>query len=356
MSWLYRTLVRPALFRLDPETAHERALAAARAAGASRFARAALEQCCAARDPRLQSTLLGLTFPNPVGLAAGFDKNAVGLAAWPALGFGFVEIGTVTARAQPGNDPPRMFRLPDQQALVNRLGFNNDGATTIAARLPPPPHAVPLGVNIGKSRAAPLERAAEDYLAALRPFLGRADFIVINVSSPNTPGLRQLQDRAPLDELLAAVMGCVRAETARASSAPVLLKLAPDLAFEQIDDALELARQHGVAGIVATNTTVQHPTPPEGGLSGAPLRARSTACIRHIHRQSRGALPIIGVGGVFSAEHAWEKIRAGASLVEVWTGLVYEGPFIARHINRGLVRRLERAGLDHIGQAVGADA
>ncbi len=342
---LYKMLVRPALLQLDPEEAHERALWMTAWLGRSGIARDALRALFAVEDGRLRQTVCGIDFPNPVGLGAGYDKNAVGIDLWPSLGFGFVEIGSVTARAQPGNPPPRLFRLVEERALINRMGFNNDGATAIAARVPPPPHAIPLGVNIGKNRDVELAQAAANYAATLEQFQGRADFFVLNVSSPNTPGLRKLQDRDHLNDLLAGVP----------TKTPLFLKLAPDLTFDQIDDALELIQQHRLAGVVATNTTIDHLTPPEGGLSGAPLRARATECVRHIWRQTHGRLPIIGVGGIFSAAEAYEKIRAGASLVEVWTGLIYEGPALVRDINRGLLELLDRDGFYSIADAVGAE-
>jgi dihydroorotate dehydrogenase len=326
---LYRAWIRPALFRLDPEAAHERALRLA-----ARLGRNAIE------DRRLRQTLWGIEFANPVGLAAGYDKNAVGLPCWAALGFGFVEVGSVTARPQAGHPPPRLFRLPEQRALVNRMGFNNDGADRIARRLS---SSIPVGVNVGKNRDVELKDAAAHYAETMQKC--RADFYVLNVSSPNTPGLRRLQEREFLDDLLAGARSAV--------SAPVLLKLAPDLSFEQMDDAVALAESHHLDGFVATNTTVEHPVPPEGGLSGAPLRRRSTECVRHLRRGSR--LPIIGVGGIFSAADAYEKIRAGASLVEVFTGLIYEGPALVRDIHRGLLRLLERDGFGSLAEAVGTE-
>jgi dihydroorotate dehydrogenase len=334
---LYR-LICPALFRQDPEAAHERALRLASRLGRHRISRAALETMFGIEDRRLRQTVFGVEFPNPVGLAAGYDKNAVGLQCWPALGFGFVEIGSVTARPQGGNPPPRLHRLPEQRALINRMGFNNDGADRIAGRIT---SAIPVGVNVGKNRDVDLKSAAANYGETMKKC--RGDFYVLNVSSPNTPGLRKLQDGQFLEDLLAGTK----------VAAPVLLKLAPDLTFEQLDEALELVQKHKLAGVVATNTSIDHPVPPEGGLSGAPLRARASECIRHIRRQSK--LPIIGVGGIFSAADAYEKIRAGASLVEVWTGLVYEGPALVRDINRGLLRLLERDGFGSIAEAVGTE-
>ena len=342
---VYQALVRPWLFQADPEVAHERALNLAGSLGRCRVARDAVETMFAVEDRRLRQTVFGIEFANPVGLAAGYDKNALGLELWPALGLGFVEIGSVTARAQPGTEPPRLFRQVGQRALINRMGFNNDGAEAISARIPPPPHRIPIGVNVGKNRDVDLARAGESYADAIRALRDRADFFVLNVSSPNTPGLRKLQDKEMLEALLAQVH----------EELPILLKIAPDLTFDQIDDVVALAQKHGLSGIVATNTTVDHPTPPEGGLSGAPLRARATECIRHIRRQTKGRMPVIGVGGVFTAEDAYEKIRAGASLVEIWTGMVYEGPAITRNINRGLLRLLARDGFDNIAEAVGTE-
>ncbi len=341
----YKALVRPWLFQGDPETAHEQALNLAASLGRCRIARDTIESLFVTEDRRLCQPVFGIEVPNPIGLAAGYDKNALGLELWPALGFGFVEIGSVTSRAQPGTEPPRLFRQAGQRALVNRMGFNNDGADAIAARIPLRPHRVPIGVNVGKNREIDLARAGESYAATLHKLRERADFFIINVSSPNTPGLRKLQDKEMLDALLAQLHEQI----------PILLKIAPDLTFDQIDDVIALVQKHAIAGIVATNTTIDHPTPPEGGLSGAPLRVRATECIRHISRQTQGKLPIIGVGGIFTAADAYEKIRAGASLVEVWTGVVYEGPAIVRNINQGLLRLLARDGFGSMAEAVGTE-
>ena len=344
-AMLYKALVRPWLFQADPEVAHERALNLVASLGRCRIACDAVESVFMVEDRRLRQTVFGIEFANPVGLGAGYDKNALGLGLWPALGFGFVEIGSVTLRSQPGTEPPRLFRQAEQRALINRMGFNNDGADAIAARLPPPPHRIPIGVNVGKNREVDLTRAGESYAATLYKLHDRADFFIINVSSPNTPGLRKLQDKEMLDTLLAQLHEQI----------PILVKIAPDLTFDQIDDVVALVQKHGIAGIVATNTTIDHPTPPEGGLSGAPLRARATECIRHVSRQTKGQLPIVGVGGVFTSEDAYEKVRAGASLIEVWTGMIYEGPAIVRNINRGLLRLLARDGFGSITEAVGTE-
>ena len=314
--------------------------------------------------PRLPVQLWGLNFPNPVGLAAGMDKHAAAVPAWEAMGFGFVELGGVTWHAQPGNPPPRMFRAVQDGALINRMGFNNPGAEAIAEKLKDwkrsgrwPGH--PVGINLGKSKITPLDRAAEDYANSFRCLHALADFFVVNVSSPNTPNLRQLQDKAALDEILAAL----QAEQTGGSGKPVLVKVAPDLSFEALDDILELAARREIAGIVATNTTITRPESRDpvsngayaeaGGLSGRPLRDRSTEVIRHIYRQSRGKLPIIGVGGIFSAQDAWEKISAGATLLQIYTALVYEGPGVAKEIVEGLAARLEERGWARVQDAVG---
>ncbi|MCI0747052.1 MAG: quinone-dependent dihydroorotate dehydrogenase [Verrucomicrobia subdivision 3 bacterium] len=317
--------------------------------------------------PQLPVHLWGLHFLNPLGLAAGMDKHAAAVPAWEALGFGFVELGGVTWHPQPGNPQPRMFRAIRDGALVNRMGFNNPGAKAIAEKLAWwrlrgrwPRH--PVGINLGKSKTTPLEKAAEDYANSFRVLRTLADFFVVNVSSPNTPNLRQLQDKSALDDILTAL----QQEQSQGEARPILVKVAPDLAFETLDELLEVVGPRKVAGIVATNTTVTRPAASDpalqrvyaeaGGLSGCPLRQRSTEIIRHLHRQSRGALPIVGVGGIFSAMDAWEKITAGASLVQIYTALVYEGPSVANEIVRGLTQLLARRGLTNIRQAVGIDA
>jgi len=276
-----------------------------------------------------------LTFPNPIGLAAGLDKNGVALPAWAALGFGFIEIGTVTATAQPGNPRPRIFRLPEQQALINRLGFNNDGADAIAKRLRKLRDSgrwpsVPVGINIGKSRTTPLERATDDYLYSFRLLRDFADYITLNVSSPNTPGLRELQEPAALSRLLHAI----HSQPGPATK-PVLVKISPDLSPAELEAVLATCEENGVAGIIATNTTLDHSSIPrgldkEGGLSGAPLRQKSTALLRSIAANSK--LPVIASGGICDAESAREKFEAGAQLVQLYTGFVYRGPRLIREI------------------------
>lgn len=342
---LYRHVLRPLFFRMDPERAHELAMRALAACSGSPALRGLLKAIAGRSDaPALAREVFGVRFPNPVGLAAGFDKNGVALRAWEALGFGFVEAGTITARAQPGNDRPRLFRFPEQRALVNRLGFNNRGADALAAHFSALRTAgqwpsIPVGINIGKSKITPLDQAVEDYLHSFRRLHAYADYVVVNVSSPNTPGLRQLQGREELSALLGALQAANRGlERPR----PLLVKIAPDLADGQIADVAALADEHALAGIVATNTTIDHSALPvdrrgeTGGLSGAPLRARATAVVRLLASQTR--LPIIAVGGVDDAESAREKFDAGASLVQLYTGFVYGGPTIVREIVSALGR------------------
>lgn len=350
-------LLRTVLFRLDPERAHdlaERALACVPTWAARRLR--------PAPPPQLAIRCLGLSFDGPVGLAAGFDKGEVILPGPFALGFSHVEIGTVTPRAQPGHARPRLFRLPEHRAIVNRMGFNNAGAEVCAARLMARPAAArlgPVGVNVGKNKATPNEEAEADYLACIDRLHAHADYLVVNISSPNTPGLRQLQERARLERLLGA---CTARLRARAPGKPLLVKLAPDLSPEAIDEAVDVALAVGAAGIVATNTTLSregvegHPRSGEaGGLSGAPLGRRSTEVIRRCHARAGGRLVIVGCGGVMSAEDAYAKIRAGASLVQVYTGFIFGGPCFVRRINAGLASLLARDGFRTLAEAVGAD-
>src|SRR5947208_7707029 len=332
MKNLYERLVRPLLFSLEAETAHHFTIAGLRRASQFDLALRALRRFTPPSNPKI---LFGLTFPNPIGLAAGLDKNGVALPAWAALGFGFIEIGTVTAMAQPGNPKPRMFRLPAQQAVINRLGFNNDGADVIAKRLrglrqsqkwP----AVPVGINIGKSRTTSLERAADDYLYSFRLLRDFADYITLNVSSPNTPGQRELQYPAALSRLLHAI-GSEPGPVAK----PLIVKISPALAPVELEAVLAACEEKGVAGIIATNTTLDHSSVPpgldeEGGLSGAPLREKSTALVRSIAATSK--IPVIASGGICNAESAREKFNAGAQLIQLYTGFVYRGPRLLREI------------------------
>jgi dihydroorotate dehydrogenase len=355
---IYRRVIRPLAFRLDPERAHTISIS-----GLNLLAPvlARIPSPLVVRDPRLERTIMGVRFPNPVGLAAGYDKSSRAVGAWPALGFGFAEMGTVTALAQPGNARPRIFRLPADEALVNRLGFNNEGADAVARRLDNARRRgllgrIPIGINVGKSKATDLDDATGDYLTSFRLLRPFADYFVVNVSSPNTPGLRELQDRGRLEQILAALV----AENAQGTQVPLLVKLAPDLATAAVDEAVDLAVSLGIAGIVVANTTTARDglrSPPglaaeQGGLSGRPLTGRSTALIRHVANRAEGRLTIIGVGGVFDADDAWHKLAAGASLVQVYTGLIYQGPALARQINRGIIRRMEREGLASLDDIV----
>lgn len=356
-------LLRPALFNLPAERAHHIAVGALNSALAAAPARDAARALYGVRDPRLEVERFGIRFANPVGLAAGFDKSAESFNALGALGFGHVEVGTVTALAQPGNPQPRLFRLPEDGALLNRMGFNNPGAEAVAARLAGARVEPVLGINIGKSKAAALEDATEDYLRSfdlLEPF---ARYVAVNVSSPNTPGLRALQDAGPLRELLRALRARGQERARGGTAKPILLKIAPDLTDAQVDEVTGIAMDEGIAGIIATNTTISRDglrTPAArvealgaGGVSGAPVRARARAVVARIYHRTGGRLPIIGVGGVFDAVDAWKMILAGASLVQVWTGFIYRGPAIARDINRGLVEYMRRDGIRSLDEAVG---
>jgi dihydroorotate dehydrogenase len=350
-------LLRWVLFRFEPEVVHRLAHAALHRVpvGFARWRRPVA-------PASLRIRCLGLDFDSPVGLAAGFDKGDVTVAPLLGMGFSHLEIGTITPRPQPGNEPPRVFRLPVHRALINRMGFNNAGAAACAARLAALPPAARLGVvgiNLGKNKVTPNEQAVDDYLAGLEALHRYADYLVVNISSPNTPGLRALQERDALDRLLRA---CVARLAQLAPGKPLLVKLAPDLTPEALDEAVDVAIAAGVAGIVATNTTLSrvgvegHARAGEaGGLSGAPLTALATDVVRRVARRAAGRVPVIGAGGIMSAEDAYQKIRAGASLVQVYTGFIYGGPGFAKQVNRGLARLLARDGFASVADAVGAD-
>jgi dihydroorotate dehydrogenase len=357
---IYDRALLPLIFNLSPEQAHRAAFRALQVAGRLPGGREMLARHYAHCDERLQTEVLGLRFRNPVGLAAGYDKDAVVVPELAALGFGHLEVGTVTPLRQAGNPQPRIFRLTADRAIINRMGFPNDGADAIVARLQEVvarPLGSRIGVNIGKGRNTPLEAAGDDYRQLLARFHSLADFIVVNVSSPNTPGLRKLQARAALQALL----GDLAVERAvLCPGMPLLVKIAPDLSDSEIDDVLDAVLATGFDGIIATNTTVSrdhlHPSPhatQEGGLSGPPLRRRATEVIRTIYRRTSGRLPIIGVGGVDSTQTALEKIQAGASLVQIYTGLIYRGPGLVRQINRGLSRWMDRLGVKSPTELVG---
>jgi len=328
-------LFRSLLFRLDPEQAHHLTLGLLRWVGDFVPTRALLRAMFEVNDPRLQVEAFGVRFKNPVGLAAGYDKNGVAVRGLSALGFGHIEVGTVTLRAQPGNPRPRIFRVPASHALINRMGFPSDGVDALQiARTD-----ARIGVNLGKNKDTPLDRAADEYCELLRRAHSQADYVAINVSSPNTPGLRQLQSGQAIYDLLRAI---VATRDQLSPRVPLLVKIAPDLSDAEMDDVLSAIRDAGLDGIIATNTTlsregVSHRVNETGGLSGAPLRARATQVIRYLAEHTNGNLPIIGVGGIASADDALEKLNAGAHLVQVYTGLVYRGPGLARAINRALI-------------------
>ena len=327
----YTNILRPLLFRLDAEKAHHLALFLLETTPP-----ALIRTFLSANASSTPRTVFGVTFPNPVGLAAGMDKNALALPAWEALGFGFIEIGTITAHAQPGNPRPRLYRYPEQNALINRMGFNNEGAEAVARRLETLKNSgrwprIPVGVNLGKSKITELKDAPADYLASFRRLLAFGDYFVVNVSSPNTPGLRSLQDRGALTAIIRALRDVD-------ASKPLLVKIAPDLEEPAAKEIAELASAENLSGLIATNTTLDHSAvPPErdqpGGLSGDPLREKSTAMLTLLSRET--ALPIIASGGVMDAASAREKFDAGASLVQIYTGFVYHGPQLIREIING---------------------
>ncbi len=344
--------VRPLLFALEAEAAHHLGmwtlgLADLCPAVARQLRQNALSEACPV-------TVAGIHFPSAVGLAAGLDKNAECLIGLFALGFGFVEVGTVTPLAQPGNDTPRLFRIPSHQALINRFGFNNHGAAAMSARLRELEwKPAPVGVNIGKNKDTPNEAAEDDYLKCTHALESNSDYLVVNLSSPNTPGLRSLQSAAPLRRLLTAIR--------RATLKPLFVKLSPDLDDHALDEAVDVSLECALDGFVCTNTTLARPfqsrhSEQAGGLSGAPVRERATEVIRRVFRRTQGTLPIIGVGGIFDAQHAWQKISAGAALVQVYSGLVYQGPGLPAQLNRGLKQHLRASGCPDLASAVGRDA
>lgn len=350
---IYKALIAVIFFFIkDPESVHHLALKFLKILGSTPFSGIA-SVITRVSDQRLSQTVLGLTFENPVGLAAGFDKEAQVIDGIESLGFGFVEVGTVTRHAQPGNPRQRLFRYPKSAALINRMGFNNKGADAFAARLSKP-RRIPRGINFGKSKITELKDATSDYLYTYQSLYEYGDYFVVNVSSPNTPGLRELQDKKYLLDILSALN---KFRDQRETRKPLFVKISPDLTNEAIDDVIAVCRAERIDGIVAVNTTtardgVWEDKDEEGGLSGRPLNVRSTEVIRYIHEKAP-QLVIIGVGGIFSAEDAYEKIKAGASLTQIYTGFIYEGPLIVRNINYGLVRLLEKEGYKNISEAVG---
>jgi dihydroorotate dehydrogenase len=350
-------LLRRLMFAVPPERIHTLAFAVLRGVTAVAPARRALHRLLGPADPVLAATVFGVRFPGPLGLAAGFDKDGLGLQTWGALGFGYAEVGTVTALPQPGNPAPRIFRLPADRALLNRMGFNNRGAGALAIRLARHRPGVPIGVNIGKTKAIPPAEAVDDYRASARLVGALASYLVVNVSSPNTPGLRDLQAVESLRPILTAVL----TEASRTST-PVLVKIAPDLSDSDVDDIADLAVELGLAGIVATNTTVSREglTTPgvdelgAGGISGPPVARRALEVLRRLYARVGDRLVLISVGGIETADDAWERITAGASLLQGYTGFIYGGGLWPKHIHDGIARRLHEGGFASLGDAVGS--
>lgn len=360
---LYRRMAKPIFFKMDPERAHHLVIDGMNSAARLPGGAAALKAMYGVTEtPDLAVDLFGLHFPTPVGLAAGLDKNAQAVTGFSSIGFGFMEVGTVTPKGQPGNELPRLFRLPSDEALINRMGFNNEGAEAMADRLRRLSNRpIPVAVNIGRNKITPNEEAHEDYRRCIRTLYPYADFFVVNISSPNTPDLRSLQHGSGLAFLLEQVKEEMAVQGAERGSKSLLVKIAPDVTEAELEAMIETLANAGVDGIIATNTTVSrdgltHRNAGEtGGLSGKPLRDRSTEIIRQIYRQTGGKLPIIGSGGIFDSRDAYAKIRAGASLVEIYTALIYEGPEVNRKLHAGLRRLLKADGFGHISEAVGAD-
>jgi dihydroorotate dehydrogenase len=373
---IYQSVVSPILFsglKTDPEWLQKQTISNLSKLDnskniVSQRVKAQLAKSLSFSHDSLQQKLWGLEFPNPVGLAAGFDKDGLAAGMWSNFGFGFAEIGTVTFQAQPGNPPPRLFRLPVDKAALNRMGFNNCGSAAMAAQLAErfktANSSIPIGINLGKSKVTPLEDAPADYLGSFRALQQWGDYFVVNVSSPNTPGLRSLQDAGSLN----AIIDVLQQENQ--GRKPILVKIAPDLEWEAIADILQVAKIQQIAGIIATNTTIRRDNlqtqviattgksinEESGGISGLPVKNRSTEVIRFIYSQTKGQLAIIGVGGIFTATDAWEKITAGASLLQVYTGWIYEGPLMVRRILQGLQEKLLEQKLTSVSQARGLAA
>ena len=342
-------LIRPLLFSVDPETIHSLVFGTLKGPMQWSGFRSLLRSIYDVEDRRLERTLFGLTFRNPVGLAAGFDKDAKLVDALSCFGFGFVEIGTVTPKPQPGNEKPRLFRLPKDRALINRMGFNNGGAEAAADRLKNRSSRIIVGGNIGKNKSTPNESAHEDYTACFNALYEYVDYFVVNVSSPNTPGLRDLQEKEPLQRLLSNVKAL---SLQKPLAKPVLLKIAPDLTHGQLDDIVDILKATGIDGVIATNTTISREgleTPLEelnhigaGGVSGRPLSQRSTEIIKYLRQKLGKMYPIIGVGGIMSPRDAIEKMNAGADLIQLYTGFIYEGPALVKNINREILKNTRR--------------
>jgi dihydroorotate dehydrogenase len=343
---LYKLLVRPILIQFDPETIHHFTFKCFKLFQKSSLIKSIVSAQFKVKHPSLEREVFGLKFPNPVGLAAGLDKNAEAFEFLGSMGFGFVEIGTLTPKGQPGNPEPRLFRIVEDKALINRMGFNNHGVDDAVERLKNRKSNIIIGGNIGKNKLTPNEEATNDYLKCFEALYPHVDYFVVNVSSPNTPNLRELQDKEPLKQLLNEIM---KLNQEKEKAKPVLLKIAPDVNNAQLDDIIEIVEETNIDGIVATNTTISRDNlsanPMKvtgigaGGLSGEPLKKRATEVIRYIHNKTNGKIPIIGVGGIMSKEDAMEKIEAGASLVQIYTGFIYEGPPLIKSINKALIKK-----------------
>lgn len=349
LEFFYSNIAKPILFRMDAETAHELVM---NQMGWLRPCSSWLRKRYAIDDERLSQTIAGVRFPSPVGLAGGFDKNAIATDIWPGFGFGFIELGTVTPKPQPGNPRPRLFRYPHEEAIVNRMGFNNDGAETISARLKKTlsttPSPIPISISLGKQKDTPVddvENVCRDYSTVLRMFYEHADLFAVNVSSPNTPNLRELQSDSTLGHILEALQREMEQCSASSKKKPLFVKIAPDLSNEQIIAVVDCIQAGLADGIIATNTTNQTDDRETGGLSGAPIRTRSTEVISLIASHAGGTLPIIGCGGIFSAEDAMEKLKAGAWLLQIYTAFVYRGPSVVHDIHQGLLDQMERSGV-----------
>lgn len=342
---MYKQVIRPIFFLLDAEKAHYFTLNTFSLLLKFPFAKSICKSIFSVENENLKTNLFGIDFPNKVGLAAGFDKNAKYLHELACLGFGHIEIGTVTPLPQEGNEKPRLFRLVKDEAIINRMGFNNDGMEAIVKRLKDRPKGLIVGGNIGKNKITPNEEATSDYVKCFNALFNYVDYFTVNVSSPNTPGLRALQDKEPLMELLNELQ---KINNSKPKRKPILLKIAPDLTESQLDDIVEIIDYTKIDGVIATNTTIDrnHLNTTEnevaamgaGGLSGKPLTQKSTNVIGYLHEKSKGSFPIIGVGGIMNATNAKEKIQNGAALVQVYTGFIYEGPALAKNINNGLLK------------------
>ncbi len=353
---LYSLVLKPLLFQLDPECAHHLTLTLARGAN-NALVHGILRKIFRCEDSRLEVKVAGLTFPNPIGLAAGMDKNCEALGLFDGLGFGALELGTITAYPQPGNPKPRMFRLPQDRALINRMGFPSGGAEVAAAQLAKTPrdrYRAIVGINIGKTKATPLDAAESDYQFSFERLRNLGDYFVVNVSSPNTPDLRKLQEPGRLRAIFRGL------HTLNSQGKPIFVKVAPDLSEAELDDILEVVLSEKIAGIIATNTTLSREgistvITEGGGLSGKPLRGRALSMIRYVAKKTERKIPIIGVGGISSVSDVIETMRSGASLVQIYTSLVYEGPSLVCRINRGILDFLERERISSISSIIGAD-